>query len=131
MTRFDASDPAERRTLFVDAIVAHRERASPFLTIEVDAAALEDDSHGTPWIQFADGVVNLDCTEAELESMKSLLATYPAFKIADLTRPDDAKGVNVRVSAKADPNRIAQFLEATFQEVYGLPAAYRAWVTAV
>ena len=133
MTRFDAADPAARRTLFVDAIVAHRERASPFLTIEVDAADLEEseDDLAPPWVQFADGVVNLDCTAAELESLKSLLATFPAFKIDELTRPEDAAGVNVRVSAKADPNRIAQFFDAAFQEVYGLSEAYRAWVVAV
>ena len=133
MTRFDAADPAGRRTLFVDAIVAHRERASPFLTVEVDGHDLEnpEDDPDPPWVQFADGVVNLDCTEDELESLKSLLATYPAFKIDDLTRPENAAGVNVRVSAKADPNRIAQFFDAVFQEVYGLSETYRAWVVAV
>lgn len=131
MTRFDASDPAERRTLFVDAIVAHRERASPFLTIEVDDGVLEDDEPDPPWLQFADGIVNLDCTEPELESLKSLLEEFPAFKIDDLTRPDDAEGVNVHVSAKADPNRIAQFLDAVFRGVYDLPETYQAWVVAV
>ena len=132
MTRFDAADPTARRTLFVDAIVAHRERASPFVTIEVDGGELQDDADlGPPWVQFADGVVNLDCTDAELELLKSLLATFPAFKIDELARPDEAAGTNVRVSAKADPNRIAQFLDAVFQEVYGLSETYRAWVVAV
>ncbi|MFC4249118.1 hypothetical protein ACFOZ7_19665 [Natribaculum luteum] len=136
MTRFDAADPADRRKLFVDAITAHRKRASPFLTIEVDETGLEDDDApdpdlGVPWMQFADGIVNLDCTDEELEALKALLSEFPAFKIDDITRPEDADGVNVRVSAKADPNRIAQFLDAAFREVYGLPEEFRAWVVAV
>ena len=132
MTRFDASEPETRRALFVDAIVAHRTRASPFLTIEVDEAALTDSSvessAGVPWLQFGDGVVNLDCTESELERLKSLLPTFPAFKIDELTRPEGADGVNVQVSAKADPNRIAQFLDAVLLEVYELPEDCLVWV---
>jgi len=38
MTRFDATEPAERRKLYVDAIAAHRERESTFLTFEADDA---------------------------------------------------------------------------------------------
>ncbi|WP_255168081.1 hypothetical protein [Natrononativus amylolyticus] len=136
MTRFDASEPAERRSLFVDAITAHRNRGSQFLTIEVDERALEGESApdpdlGVPWLQFADGVVNLDCTDGELEELKALLGSFPAFKIDEITRPESADGNNVRVSAKADPNRIAQFLDAVFREVYGLPEEFRAWVVAV
>lgn len=144
MTRFDAADPAARRKLFVDAIVAHRERASPFLTIEVHddpsesarPAAADDGSDdradeselGAPWIQFADGVVNVDCTESELERLKGVLEEFPAFKIDELHRPEDAPGVNVRVSAKADPNRIAQFIDAALERTFELPSEYRAWV---
>lgn len=180
MTRFDAADSAERRRLFADAIDAHRERASPFLTIEVDDAHLADgpdpgstddaprddtgdaslgdastdgadfdgsttdagpavdpddavlDSDlGVPWIQFADGTCNLDCTDEELERLKATLEGYPAFSIDELTRPDDAAGTNVRVVARADPNRIAQFIDAVFERVYGLPASYRAWVVEI
>ena len=136
MTRFDAKTPTERRSLYVDAIVAHRERGSPFLTIEVGEAELEGDDGpdpnlGIPWIQFGDGVVNLDCTEDELETLKVQLESFPAFKIDELTRPEDVPGVNVRISAKADPNRIAQFIDALFLEVYGLPEEYRTWVVAV
>ncbi|WIV67945.1 hypothetical protein [Natrialbaceae archaeon AArc-T1-2] len=133
MTRFDAADPADRRKLFVDAITAHRTRASPFLTIEVDKETLESDDPklDAPWLQFADGIVNLDCTDAELESLKDLLGEFPAFKIDEITRSDSTEGVNVRVSAKADPNRIAQFVDATFQRVYDCPDEFRAWVVAV
>ncbi len=136
MTRFSATEAAARRKLFVDAIVAHRDRASDFVTIEADgeavAAAEDIDSElGVPWVQFADGVVNLDCTDAELEALKKLLPEFPAFKIDELSRPEEADGVNVRVSAKADPNRIAQFLDAVFVNVFGLEADYRVWVVAV
>lgn len=132
MSRFDAADPTERRSLFVDAITAHRDRGSQFLTIEVDESALETDSEtaelGAPWLQFADGVVNLDCTDDELDRLKSVLSEFPAFRIDEVTRPENAEGVNVRVSAKADANRIAQFLDATIQAVYDLPEDSTVWV---
>ena len=133
MTRFNADSPQARRKLFVDAIVAHRERASAFVTIEADEGVLEADDPdlGVPWVQFADGLVNLDCTDEELESLKELLAEFPAFRIDEITRPDDVEGVNARVSAKADPNRIAQFLDSVFLEVYGLDEEFRVWAVAV
>ncbi len=136
MTRFDAKTPRERRSLYVDAIVAQRERGRSFLTIEVDEAELGGDDGpdpelGVPWLQFGDGVVNLDCTEDELESLKGLLDSFPAFKIDELHRPADAPGVNVRIGAKADPNRIAQFLDVVFLRVYDLPEEYRAWVVSI
>ncbi|OLZ40082.1 hypothetical protein A6E15_03405 [Natrinema saccharevitans] len=147
MTRFDAAEPAERRKLYVDTITAHRERGSAFCTLEVDESALEADDEsaadvagatdepatdlGTPWIQFGDDTINLDCTDAELEELKARLAEFPAFKIDDLHRPEEAEGVNVRISAKADPNRIAQFLDDVFLEVYDLSSTGRVWAVEV
>ncbi|PGF16790.1 hypothetical protein CP556_12125 [Natrinema sp. CBA1119] len=154
MTRFDATEPAERRKLYVDAIVAHRDRESTFLTFEADDAVLEADADGTdetettpgsedgvddappaelsvPWIQFGDGTVNLDCTDAELETLKTVIGEFSAFKIDELIRPEEAEGVNARISAKADPNRIAQFVDEVFLEVYDLPAGFRVWVAEV
>lgn len=161
MTRFDAADPTERRKLYVDAIGAHRERGSGFLTLEVDEGVFESDGElaleggdagrdedegdrttgdatlaldselGVPWIQFGDGTINLDCTDEELETLKDLLGEFPAFKIDEITRPEAADGVNVRVSAKADGNRIAQCLDALFLRVYGLPEGVRVWVAEV
>lgn len=150
MTRFDADDPAQRRKLFVDAVRAHRERSSPFLTVEADPGSTGDPSGGDPldgtveemdddgtegaalppWIQFAadDGVVNLDCTDEELDRLKELLEEFPSFRIEELTRPEDAEGTNARVSARADANRVAGFLDAAFRRVFGLPEDYRAWV---
>lgn len=154
MTRFDAAEPAERRKLYVDAIAAHRERGSAFLTLEADDAILEaetdagdeaktalesdgesDDAPaaelGVPWVQFSDGTVNLDCTDAELETLKTVLGEFPAFKIDELLRPEEAEGVNAQISAKADSNRIAQFVDDVFLEVYDLPSEFRVWVVEV
>lgn len=155
MTRFDAATPDERRKLFAEAITAHRERASAFCTFEADGTDTPtvtddegdesdvedgraddedpeaDELEAPPWVQFGDGVLNLDCTDAELDRLKDLLAEFPAFKIDDLTRPEEAEGVNVRVSALADPNRVAQCVDRVFREVYDRPETYQAWVTAV
>ncbi|WP_440764613.1 hypothetical protein [Natronorubrum sp. DTA7] len=155
MTRFEAADPAERRKLYVDAITAHRQRGSEFVTLEVDGEVFDTDGDdgtfddgnggesdvgagdgldpelGLPWIQFGDGTINVDCTDTELETLKTVLGEFPAFKIDEIHRPDDAEGVNVRISAKADPNRIAQCLDAIFQRVYELPDDVRIWVVEI
>ncbi|WP_276298856.1 hypothetical protein [Halorussus lipolyticus] len=142
MTRFDAETPEERQKLFAEGISAHRERASAFVTFEADAdaSALDTDSsegdeddpdEAPPWVQFGDGTLNLDCTDAELDELKSVLGEFPAFKIDDIIRPDEAEGINVRVSALADANRVSQCIERVFREVYDQPDEYRVWVTAV
>ena len=142
MTRFDADTKSGRRELFADAVAAHRTRASAYLTIEVDETAVDatdglDADLGIPWVQFADGVVNLDCTDAELDRLKGLVDEYPAFSIDELRRPDGADGiesvdgVNVRVRAMADEERLSGFVDAVFLDVYELPDDYRAWVVEV
>ena len=132
MTRFDAADSAERQLLYADAVRAHRQRASPFLTIEVEPTdGVENIDEPAPWVQFSDGVVNLDCTDAELVRLKDLLGQFPAFKITEIARPEDVEGTNVRISAKADEKRIAEFLERAFREVYDLEEDYRVWVAEV
>jgi len=143
MTRFDAADPEARRALFVDAIDAHQQRSSPFLTVEADAAAEangaaaatgeseDEEADAPPWIQYADGKLNLDCTDAELDRLKSLLDEFSALSIDDLHRPEEAEGTNVRLSARTDPERVAQFLDRAFREVYERPEDYRAWAAEV
>lgn len=151
MTRFDAAEPTERRALYADAITAHRTRGSGFTTLEVDDEVFEagtddggggdatdpdadqppDSDLGTPWIQVADDTINLDCTDDEFESLTSLLEEYPSFTIDEIHRPDDVDGINVRVRARADPDRIAQCLDAIVRRVYGLPADVRVWVVDV
>ncbi|RXK46999.1 hypothetical protein [Halorientalis pallida] len=143
MTRFDAETLTDRRDLFADAIEAHRERRSPFITIEpeptpAEMAAADDEDlpedapeQTVPWIQLADDTVNLDCTDAELERVKTLLEEYPDFRIDDLTSPADAHGTNVRITARADPERLGAFFDRIFREVYGREEDYRAWVVEI
>lgn len=143
MTRFDADAPAERRELFADAVRAHRERGSAFLTIEpaptpAEEAARDDEDlppdapeQTVPWVQLADETVNLDATDDELDRLKALLDDYPAFRIDELTRPDEAFGTNVRLTARADPERLGEFFDRVFRDVYGRDEGYRAWVVEV
>lgn len=149
MTRFDADTPTERRKLIADAVVAHRKRDSAFLTVEAEPtdaereaeAALEaaDEGEGpaesdvptTPWVQFADQTFNLDCADEELDALKSLLNEFPEFRIEQLDQPEEAAGTNVRITARADPNRLAMFADRVFQDVYGREEGYRVWVVAI
>lgn len=154
MTRFDADTPTERRKLIADAVLAHRERDSAFLTLEAEPTeaerevqqALEEadadedatgeespptDAPTVPWLQFADQTFNLDCTDGELESLKALLNEYPEFRIDQLDQPEGAAGTNVRITARADPNRLAMFADRVFQDVYGRDEQYRVWVVAI
>jgi len=148
MTRFDADTSADRRRLFADAVTAHRERGSAFLTVEVeppsegiqfgDSGGGEDEAEEPadgeappPWIQFAEKTFNLDCTDEELARLHDLLDEYPEFRIDEQETPEDAEGTNVRISARSDANRLAGFLDRAFAEVYDQPDDYRAWVVQV
>lgn len=137
MTRFDATAEDTRQELFADAIRAHNERNSAFLTIETELddeeneEATEDESMTVPWVQFADGVLNLDCTDDELNRLKSLLSSFSAFTIDALDSPENADGTNVRVTARTDPERVAEFIDRIFLSVYEHSEDYRAWVAAV
>jgi hypothetical protein len=138
MTRFDAADAAGRRKLFAEAVLAHRNRGSPFLTVEVDPADApeadvdsdggEDEPPPVPWIQFAEKTVNLDCTDAELDRLKGLLDEFPEFRIEQIERPEATEGANVRVTARSDASRLGQFLDRALVTTYDLPEDYRAWV---
>jgi hypothetical protein len=144
MTRFDAATPAERRKLVADAVAAHRERGSAFLTVELDRDAVADRENGddtagdgdaaddpSPWIQFADRTFNMDCTDAELERLKEMLEEFPEFRIESLESPEETEGTNVRISARSDASRLAAFVDRAFAAVYGAPEGYRAWVVRV
>jgi len=48
-----------------------------------------------------------------------------------LTAPETAEGTNVRVETAAGPDRVAQFVDRVFGEVYGLPEGRRLWIAAV
>jgi hypothetical protein len=134
VTRFDADTPTDRRELFADAIAAHQERESPFLTIELARAETGDDTSDDetmPWVQFGTPTVNLDCTDAELDTLHALLDDYPELTVEELERPESSEGTNVRITAYADPERLAGFFDRVFREVYDRDEGYRAWVTQV
>lgn len=125
MTRFDASDPAERRALAAEAVIAHRERASEVAVFEGEPPG------GDPArITYADRVLTLECTDAERGRLDDLLGEFPAFKVK---QPDTRKAPEgtVHVSALADPKRLADFVDGAFPAVYGLPDDYRLWVVRV
>lgn len=131
MTRFDADAPEKRRSLVEDAIAAHRERGSPFLTLEGELPENADEDAVPPWIQLADDTLNLDCTDTELDRLKALLDEYRAFSVDELVRPDEAEGTNARVLARTDNERIAQFVEDVFRQVYEREDGYRLWAAEV
>jgi hypothetical protein len=127
MTRFDAATPAERRKLFVDAINAHRERNSAFLTIEAET----DPDSLSPWVQVSQDRINLDCTDEELDRLKETLGEFPAFTIDEVNRPEEADGTNVRIVGRGDANRVAQFVDRAFAEAFDLSEEYHAWVVEI
>ncbi|WP_227353754.1 hypothetical protein [Haladaptatus salinisoli] len=135
MSRFSADAPKERRKLVADAIAAHRTRGSAFCTLQAgfdpEAAAEAEREEVPPWIQFGDNTINADCTDEELERLKALLREFPAFKVEELHSPEEAEGTNVRISAKADANRIAQFVERAFREAYECPETFTLWAVEV
>ncbi|MEF8820257.1 MAG: hypothetical protein V5A82_11785 [Haloferacaceae archaeon] len=137
MTRFDATDPTERRKLVADAVRAHRERpGSEFLTVEGawERAGEEPDAGAPaprPWVQFADRTFNLDVTEDELARLNDLLGEFPEFRVESRESPEEAEGTNVRITAKSDAGRLAGFVDEAFVRVYGAPPDYRLWAVAV
>ena len=144
MTRFDADTPTDRRKLFADAVTAHRTRGSAFLTIEAetveepsfgggDEPEEEDDAdeEPDPWLQFAEKTFNLDVTDDEHDRLNALIDDYPEFRVDALESPDTAEGTNVRITARSDANRLADFADRVFTDVYERDESYRAWVVQV
>ncbi|WP_256297226.1 hypothetical protein [Haloarchaeobius salinus] len=132
MTRFDAADAEERRRLVVDALAAHRERGSPYVTLttEPDGADVELE-HGAPWVQYFDDTLALDCTDEELERLKALVRDYPSATIDELVTPEEAAGTHARVTVRTDDDRVAQLVDDVFTAVYGRPDDYRLWAVEV
>jgi len=136
MTRFDADSEADRIDLVADTVAAHRERDSQFCTVEADDDPSDDPEFLPPWVQFADGTLNLDCTQQELDALNDLLGRYGAFTVSERTTVDpemegETPATNVRVDAQADDERVGQFVDAVFREVYGLPEEFRLWAAEV
>jgi len=129
MTRFDADTAQHRRDLIAEAVRAHRERESRFCTVEADPAFA--DEMGVQWVQFGDGLVNLDCTDQELSRLTDLLSARGGMSVTERESPEDAEGTNVRVEVHGDAERVAGLIEDCFREVYELPEDVRVWAVEV
>lgn len=129
MTRFDADTVESRRELIADAVRAHRERESRFCTVEADPEFA--DEMGVPWVQFGDGLVNLDCTDAELSQLTDLLSARGGMSVTERASPEDADGTNVRIEVHGDADRVAGLIEDCLREVYELPESVRVWAVEV
>ncbi|MFB6271125.1 MAG: hypothetical protein ABEH83_14370 [Halobacterium sp.] len=136
MTRFDAETEADRVALVADAIEAHRERDSAFCTLEADEEPSDDPELLPPWVQFADGTLNLDCTDDELDALSTVVSRFGAFTITEresiaAETAEESPGTNVRIRAQTDPERVGQFVDAVFRDAYGLPEDFRLWAVEV
>ncbi len=131
MTIFDAASPGERRQLFAAAIAAHRERASEFCTFEPDTLPSDSEDDLVPWMQVGTSTVSMDCTDAELDRLKTLVGDYPDFRIDELISPEEADGTHARISSRSDAARLASFCDNVFQSVFGYEETYRGWVVSI
>lgn len=119
-----ATDPADRRRLFVREVAAHRSRDDGVTFVATGAG----DGH-TPHLAYGDRVVSMDLSDAAVprraarDALDELLSEFPVFK---LEQPETrrASGGEVYVSALADAKRVADFLEACFRDVHGLGPDY-------
>ena len=134
MNRFAGSTPRERESLVVDAIDAHRERDSPYLTLEVDrtAANREETAGPPPWIQYRDrdGQLNMDCTDGELESIEAAIDSLGGVRVTDRSSDPEA-GTNLRVTASGDDERIAMIVETLFVDGFGLAEDQVVWAAEI
>jgi hypothetical protein len=136
MTRFDADTEADRVALVADAIDAHRERDSAFCTLEAAEEPSDDPALLPPWVQYADGTLNLDCTDDELDALSTVVSRFGAFTIAEresiaAETAEESPGTNVRIEAQTDVDRVAQFVDAVFRDAYGLAEDYQLWAVEI
>ena len=86
-----------------------------------------------PWIQYRarDALLNLDCTDVELESVQAVIDDVGGARVTDRRSPDGAVGTNLKISVPGDDERVAMAVESLFAEGFGLGGAYRLWVTEI
>ncbi|MFP4530184.1 MAG: hypothetical protein ACLFNC_02720 [Halodesulfurarchaeum sp.] len=137
MNRFAGTTSAERESLIVAAIRAHRERQSPYLTVEAEPEA---DSERTgeanggppPWIQYRDrdDRLNLDCTAAELSSIRAAVDRIGGVHITEQESVETG-GTNLRIGVSGEDERVAHVIEQLLVDGFGLPADHRLWATEI
>lgn len=135
MNRFAGRSPEDRRTLVEAAIAAHRTRESPFLTLEVDPEAVPENDGldgPPPWIQYRDRTaeLNLDCTDAERESIRTVVGDVGGVRVTEQASAEDG-GTNLRIAVPGDDGRVAAVIERLLVEGFGLPSNHRLWVAAI
>jgi len=129
VTRFEATDPAERLGLAVDAVTAHRARSSDGVRFEGRTPDGSDERAVTT-VEYTDRLLRLELDEEGRERLDECLGAFPVFK---LKQPETRKadpGV-VFVSAIADAKHAAEFVDAVFREVYALGDEYELRVVRV
>ncbi|MDZ7850370.1 MAG: hypothetical protein U5K70_06015 [Halodesulfurarchaeum sp.] len=133
MNRFAGTTAEERAALIVAAIRAHRDRQSPYLTLEVDPESDPKRSGGAtvgppPWIQYReqDERLNLDCTADELDSMRAAIDQIGGVRVTEQESVEGG-GTNLRISVSGDDERVAHVMEQILVDGFGLPADHRLW----
>ena len=137
MNRFAGTVREDRESLIAAAIRAHRERQSPYLTVEVDPDSVPertggDDAGPPPWIQYRDqdDRLNLDCTDAELPSIRAAIDGIGGVCITD-QQSAETGGTNLRISVSGDDERVAYAIERVLVDGFELPVEYRLWATEI
>lgn len=131
MNRFAGTTRTERETLIEAAIRAHRERQSPFLTVEADPDR-RDSAGPAPWIQYRaqDAICNLDCRDGELDPIRATVDSIGGVTIVEQESVVEG-GTNLRLRIPGDDNRVAQVIETLFIDGFGLSDSFRLWVTTI
>lgn len=128
----EADDPGDRRTLLVRAVMDARRAGEP-VTLRADgsksssARRTSSDERGESdgiAVEYADRRLRFAVDDDGRAALEALLDDYPVFKVKQPETRKADEGV-VHVSAIADPKHVADFLEAAFRRVYGLPEGYR------
>jgi hypothetical protein len=130
MNRFVAHTPDGRTSLTRAAIEAHRARDSTALTLEADP---DRDTEGPPpWIQYRDpdGLLNLDCTDAELPAIRSVVDATGGVTIAAQESVPEG-GTNLRLRVRGDDERTAMIVERLFLEGFGCAEHVPVWAAQV
>jgi hypothetical protein len=115
-------DPGGRRRAMVSAIVAAR-RDDERVTFAARADGPAGGDRDPTRVVYGDRSLRLELDAEGRARLEDLLSDYRVFKVEQpATRK--AEGDVVHLSAVTDPKHAADFVEALFREVHGVPADY-------
>ncbi|WP_435194911.1 hypothetical protein [Natronomonas sp. EA1] len=109
-------DSRERRVTLVRALHAHRGETE---TLRIEA--------GGETLEFSNSVLRVP---APVETVEPFLAEHPVFKVKQPETRKASEGVTF-VSAKADANHLAGFIDAVFEDLFSLGDGYDLAVSVV